>query len=125
MLAYNLNCWLMLFNREEKVQADDLKHTTLVTVRLRFLFVAAKVWRHAGRVGISYSDQYPERELFQRLMDRLPRNFTRCWPALYACKLCIAFYAQTSEGINEIQTTGSDLEKKTNQTTLNALERKN
>ena len=71
MLAYNLNCWLMLFNREEKVQADDLKHTTLVTVRLRFLFVAAKIWRHAGRVGISYSDQYPERGLFQRLMDRL------------------------------------------------------
>jgi len=25
MLAYNLNCWLLLFNREEKVQADDLK----------------------------------------------------------------------------------------------------
>ncbi len=95
MLAYNLNCWRMLFNREEKVQADDLKHTTLVTVRLRFLFVAAKIWRHAGRVGISYSDQYPERGLFQRLMDRL-RNIVS-WPALYACKLCIAFYAQASE----------------------------
>ena len=38
---------------------------------LRFLFVAAKIWRHAGRVGVSYSDQYPERGLFQRLMDRL------------------------------------------------------
>ena len=61
-----------LARREEKVQADDLKHTTLVTVRLRFLFVAAKIWRHAGRgVGISYSDQHPERGLFQRLMDRL------------------------------------------------------
>jgi hypothetical protein len=71
MLAYNLNCWLLLFNREEKVQADDLKHTTLVTARLRFLFVAAKIWRHAGRVGISYSDQYTERGLLQRLMDRL------------------------------------------------------
>ncbi|HEX2698435.1 MAG TPA: IS1380 family transposase [Anaerolineales bacterium] len=71
MLAYNLNCWLMLFNREEKVRADELKHTTLVTARLRFLFVAAKIWRHAGRVGISYSDQYAERGLFQRLMDRL------------------------------------------------------
>src|SRR5207302_1876546 len=43
MLAYNLNCWLLLFNREEKVQANDLKHTTLVTARLRFLFVAAKI----------------------------------------------------------------------------------
>ena len=71
MLAYNLNCWLLLLNREEKLQSDDLKHTTLVTARLRFLFVAAKIWRHAGRVGISYSDQYPERGLLQRLMDRL------------------------------------------------------
>jgi Transposase DDE domain group 1 len=71
MLAYNLNCWLMLFNREEKLSADDLKHTTLMTARLRFLFVAAKIWRHSGRVGISYSDQYPERGLFQRLMVRL------------------------------------------------------
>ena len=75
MLAYNLNCWLLLFNREEKVLADDLKHTTLMTARLRFLFVAAKIWRHAGRVGISYSDQYTERGLLQRLMDRL-RNIT-------------------------------------------------
>jgi hypothetical protein len=33
--------------------------------------VAAKIWRHAGRVGISYSDQYPERGLLQRLMNRL------------------------------------------------------
>jgi hypothetical protein len=71
MLAYNLNCWLLLFNREEKLAVDDLRHTTLVTARLRFLFMAAKIWRHAGRVGISYSDQYPERGLFQRLMDRL------------------------------------------------------
>jgi hypothetical protein len=71
MLAYNLNCWLLLFQREEKLKADDLKHTTLATARLRFLFVAAKIWRHAGRVGISYSDQYPERGLFQRLVDRL------------------------------------------------------
>jgi len=64
-------CWLLLFNREEKVQPDTLKHMTLATARLRFLFVAAKIWRHAGRVGISYSDQYPEKGLFQRLMDRL------------------------------------------------------
>lgn len=71
MLAYNLNCWLLLFHREEKVKTDELKHTRMVTARLRFLFVAAKIWRHAGRVGISYSDQYPERGLFQRLMDRL------------------------------------------------------
>jgi hypothetical protein len=43
----------------------------LATARLRFLFVAAKIWKHSGRVGISYSDQYAERGLFQRLMERL------------------------------------------------------
>ena len=71
MLAYNLNCWLLLFQREEGVAVDDLGHTRLATARLRFLFVAAKIWKHSGRVGISYSDQYAERGLFQRLMKRL------------------------------------------------------
>ena len=71
MLAYNLNCWLLLFQREEQVQVEQLQHTTLAIARLRFLFLAAKIWRHAGRVGISYSDQYAERGLFQRLMNRL------------------------------------------------------
>ncbi len=71
MLAYNLNCWLMLFNREEQAQVETLKHTTLATARLRFLFLAAKIWRHAGRVGVSYSDHYAEQGLFRRLMDRL------------------------------------------------------
>jgi len=71
MLAYNLNCWLLLFQREEQAQVEQLQHTTLAIARLRFLFLAAKIWRHAGRVGISYSDQYAERGLFQRLMDRL------------------------------------------------------
>src|SRR5438876_2906245 len=71
MLAYNLNCWLMLFSREEQAKAEALQHTTLATSRLRFLFVAAKIWKHSGRVGISYSDQYAERGLFQRLMERL------------------------------------------------------
>ena len=27
MLAYNLNCWLLLFQREEGIQADKLQHT--------------------------------------------------------------------------------------------------
>src|ERR1022692_1669382 len=71
MLAYNLNCWLLLFQRDETAKVAELKHTTLAIARLRFLFLAAKVWRHAGRVGVSYSDQYAERGLFQRLMDRL------------------------------------------------------
>jgi hypothetical protein len=71
LLAYNLNCWLMLFHREEQAKVETLKHTTLATARLRFLFLAAKIWRHAGRVGVSYSDHYEERALLQRLMDRL------------------------------------------------------
>jgi hypothetical protein len=73
MLAYNLNCWLMLFNREPQADATALRHTTLATSRLRFLFVAAKIWRHAGRTGVSYSDQYEEKGVFERLMDRLRR----------------------------------------------------
>jgi len=73
MLAYNLNCWLMLFNREETEDAETMKHTQLSTARLRFLFLAAKIWRHAGRTGVSYSDHYEEKGVFQRLMDRLRR----------------------------------------------------
>src|SRR5438067_3736285 len=73
MLAYNLNCWLMLFNREPQADAAELKHTTLATSRLRFLFVAAKIWRHAGRTGISYGDHYEEKGVFERLMNRLGR----------------------------------------------------
>jgi hypothetical protein len=73
MLAYNLNCWLMLFHREPQAEATQLRHTTLATSRLRFLFVAAKIWRHAGRTGVSYSDHYEEKGVFERLMDRLRR----------------------------------------------------
>jgi hypothetical protein len=71
MLAYNLNCWLMLFNREPQADATALRHTTLATSRLRFLFVAAKIWRHAGRTGVSYSDHYQEQGVLARLMNRL------------------------------------------------------
>ena len=71
MLAYNLNCWLMLFNREPQADAAELRHTTLATSRLRFLFVAAKIWRHAGRTGVSFSDHYEEKGVFERLMTRL------------------------------------------------------
>jgi len=71
MLAYNLNCWLQLFNREEGAEVGSMRHTTLATARLRFLFLAAKIWRHAGRVGVSYSDHYEDQGLFHRLMDRV------------------------------------------------------
>jgi len=75
MLAYNLNAWLMLLNREPQSDVNALKHTTLATSRLRFLFIAAKIWRHAGRTGVSYSDHYEEKTTFQRLMARL-RNIS-------------------------------------------------
>ena len=71
MLAYNLNCWLLLFNREPEADATKLSHTTLATARLRFLFVAAKIWRHAGRTGVSYSDSYEDKGMLERLMSRL------------------------------------------------------
>jgi hypothetical protein len=77
MLAYNLNCWLMLFNREPQADATQLRHTTMATARLRFLFVAAKIWRHAGRSGVSYSDHYEEQEVFERLMNRLRKIVPR------------------------------------------------
>ena len=73
MLAYNLNCWLQLFHREENTTVEDIKHTTLATARLRFLFIAARIWRSSGRVGVSYSDHYQEKDVFQRLMERLRR----------------------------------------------------
>jgi hypothetical protein len=77
MLAYNLNCWLLLFHREPQADAGKLRHTTLATARLRFLFLAAKIWRHAGRTGVSYSDHYEEQGKFQRLMHRLRRIVPR------------------------------------------------
>jgi hypothetical protein len=77
VLAYNLNRWPMLLNREPQADATALRHTTLTTWRLRFLFVAAKIWRHAGRTGVSYSDHYEEKSVFHRLMDRLRRIVPR------------------------------------------------
>jgi hypothetical protein len=71
MLAYNLNCWLMLFHREEHAKTEDLQHTTLAIARLRFLFLAAKIVRHAGTVLVRYSDHYTEKGTMARLMDRL------------------------------------------------------
>ncbi|MEK7403601.1 MAG: transposase [Acidobacteriota bacterium] len=71
MLAYNLNCWLMLFNRDEQAKVEELRHTALATARLRFLHLAAKIVRHAGAVMVRYSDHYEEKGALGRLMDRL------------------------------------------------------
>jgi len=90
MLAYNLNCWLMLFNREGEAQVDALAHTTLATTRLKFLFLAARIWSHAGRVGVSYSDHYADKSVFQRLMHRLRNigNHDRGFPPVISAPLC-------------------------------------
>ena len=71
MLAYNLNCWLLLLNRDEGVSCSQMQHTTLATARLRFLFLAAKIWKHGRRVGVRYGDHYEDKAVFGRLMDRL------------------------------------------------------
>jgi hypothetical protein len=57
--------------------ATELRHTTLATSRLRLLFVAAKIWRHAGRTGIGYSDHCEEKGVFERLMNRLRKIESR------------------------------------------------
>ena len=88
MLAYNLNAWLMLLNRAPQSEVNALKHTTLATSRLRFLFIAAKIWRHAGRTGVSYSDHYEEKTTFQRLMTRLRHIASR--PSGLPLNRCVA-----------------------------------
>lgn len=67
----------MLFNRKPQDDVATLKHTTLATSRLRFLFIAAKIWSHAGRTGIHYGDHYEEKGMFQQLMYRLRRIASR------------------------------------------------
>ena len=69
MLAYNLNCWLMLFNREEQASTADLRHTTLATARLRFLFLAAKMVRHAGAANVTLSFKLSERMIMLSVAD--------------------------------------------------------
>ena len=67
----NLNCWLVLFNREKTADPAEVQHVQLSTTRLRFLFLEAKILCHGRRVGVSYSDHYEEKGIFQRLTDRL------------------------------------------------------
>jgi len=41
------------------------------TYVVRFLFLAAKIVRHAGAVLVRYSDHYAEQGILTRLMNRL------------------------------------------------------
>jgi hypothetical protein len=91
MMAYNLNCWLIVFNREEEAKVKTLHHTMLSTTRLKSVFVAARIHCHAGLVGISYSDHYAEKGLFQRLMERLravARSGSRLAPVIPIALRC-------------------------------------
>jgi len=81
-LSYNLNCWLLLFHREEHDTASSFRHTQLATARLRFLFLAAKIWWHVGRVGVSYSDHYEEKGISHQLMEGL-RAIAKKYSELY------------------------------------------
>ena len=47
----------MLFNREKTETVWIPRHATLVTARLRFLFLAAQVWRHAGAGHLPAPDE--------------------------------------------------------------------
>jgi hypothetical protein len=69
--AYNLNVLADAVQPGGRSQTGNLHHTTLATTRLKFLFLAMRIWRHAGRVGVSYSDHYTARPCFERLMNRL------------------------------------------------------
>ena len=71
MIAYNLNCWLELFERDESLTVPELTHRTIATTRLRLLYLAAKITRHGGRTEIHFGSQYQERDRFDQLMARL------------------------------------------------------
>lgn len=71
MIAYNLNCWLELFEREESVTVPELRHRTIATTRLPLLYLAAKITRHGGQTETHFGSQYQEKAHFDRLMARL------------------------------------------------------
>ncbi len=71
MLAYDLNCWLMLFNREEKAACRRPEAHDLGDLPLALPVSGGQDLATRGRVGVSYSDHYPEQGIFQRLMERL------------------------------------------------------
>ncbi|MFN8939915.1 MAG: transposase [Acidobacteriota bacterium] len=70
MIAYNLNCWLALFEREESLTVPELTHRTVATNRLRLLYLAARTTRHGGQTEIHFGAQYQERNRFDQLMAR-------------------------------------------------------
>ena len=71
MLAYNLNCWLQLFNREEGVQSGGYATHDSGDGAVAVFIRGGQDWRHAGSSLVRYSDHYAEKGSLARLMDRL------------------------------------------------------
>ena len=71
MIAYNLSCWLELFERDESLTVPELKHRTVATTRFRLVYLAAKITRHGGHTEIRFGSQYPKRDRFDQLIARL------------------------------------------------------
>jgi len=67
MLAYNLNCWLMLVppgaaDRRHRTAPHDFGHSAVTLPVLGCQDLATR-----RRTGISYSDHYEEKGAFERL----------------------------------------------------------
>jgi len=60
MLAYNLNCSLMLFNREPQADATALKHTTPATSRSDRSGAFGRFYRHPGTATLRTVKQFLE-----------------------------------------------------------------
>jgi hypothetical protein len=77
----------MPFDREATDATESPDHTTPGTARLRFLFIAAKIWRHSGRSGVRFSVHYKAKGLFKRLRNgcepksRAETALRRSWKA--------------------------------------------
>lgn len=52
-------------------KGPKLDQLRLATTRRRLFFLGAKIWRHAGRVGVSFSNHYARQPLLNRLIDGL------------------------------------------------------
>jgi hypothetical protein len=100
LIAYNLNCWLALFEREESLTVPELTHRTVATNRLRLLYLAARITRHGGQTEIHFGAQYQERNRFDQLMARW-RAIERSLPGFAHRILCTARWAGAKRGQKE------------------------
>src|ERR1039457_4711055 len=57
-LRIHLSLQTLMARIQTSAESSQAGRIWAATARLRFLFLAAKIWRHAGRVGVSYSDHY-------------------------------------------------------------------